>query len=103
MDWVQSAGYPLGRIPDHRAWHRAFGAALRALPADQHRDSALPVLQHWAEPLRSWEDGRSDASRFRQEVARLRPGGEAALPQLSEAYLHRYLADLGFSGSGSPC
>jgi fatty acid CoA ligase FadD9 len=94
MDWVQSAGHPLRRIQDHGAWHRAFGAALQALPADQRRDSALPVLGHWAEPLPGWATGASDASRFRQEVARLRPGGEAGLPALSEGYLHRYLADL---------
>jgi fatty acid CoA ligase FadD9 len=94
MDWVQSAGFPVRRIDGHGAWYRAFRDRLQALPAARRRTSALPVLHQWAEPLRAGDPLRSDASRFRAEVARLRPAGEASVPCLTEAHLHRYLEDL---------
>jgi fatty acid CoA ligase FadD9 len=94
MDWVQSAGHPVRRIADHGAWYQAFRERLQALPAARRRASALPILQQWAEPLQARDHLCSDASRFRAEVARLRPAGEASIPHLTEEYLHRYLEDL---------
>jgi fatty acid CoA ligase FadD9 len=94
VDWVQSAGYRVERIPDHAAWFQAFGARLRDLPGALRQHSSLPILAQWAEPLDGLDAERVDATRFVQQVRRLHPGGEADLPRLDEAYLHKYLDDL---------
>jgi fatty acid CoA ligase FadD9 len=94
MDWVQSAGHPLVRMEDHAAWFALFERRLRELPAGERQRSALPILERWARPLPGWEGERIDASQFLAQVERLRPGGEAEPPHLTEAYLHAYLADL---------
>jgi fatty acid CoA ligase FadD9 len=102
MDWVQSAGYALTRVDDYAAWFSAFGDALRALPAAQRQRSALPILNLWAEPAPGGEGERIDASRFREQVRRRRPGGEADIPHLDEAFLHKYLEDLRALGMVPP-
>ncbi len=94
IDWVESAGYPIERIPDHAAWFTAFTARLQALPAAERQHSALPVLQAWAEPQDPGSGERVDASLFRSEVRRLKPGGEPDIPHLDQALMHRYLEDL---------
>jgi fatty acid CoA ligase FadD9 len=94
IDWVGSAGYPLERIDDYAAWYSAFSARLQALPAGERQHSSLPILHQWAQPAHDWESERADASRFREEVRRHHPSGEADIPHLTEAFLHKYLADL---------
>ena len=94
MDWVQTAGYPLERIQDHGAWFAQLSARLQALPAGERQHTALPILHLWARPLTDWSRERVEASRFRAQVRQTRPGGESGLPQMNEAYLHKYLADL---------
>ena len=94
IHWVETAGYPIRRIDDYASWYQTFGARLMELTADQRQHSALPILQLWAEPNAGRDGERFDASEFRQEVRRLKPGGEADIPHLSEAFLHKYLADL---------
>jgi fatty acid CoA ligase FadD9 len=94
VDWVETAGYPLQRIEDYAAWYQAFSARLQGLPPDARQHSSLPILHQWAEPGRDRERGVADASRFRQEVRRLRPGSDTDIPGLTEAFLHKYLADL---------
>jgi fatty acid CoA ligase FadD9 len=94
IDWVVSAGYAIERVPDHAAWFAAFTARLEALPPEQRQHSSLPILRQWAEPSRGAESERVDASRFDQEVRRLKPGGEAEIPHLTEAFVHKYLEDL---------
>jgi fatty acid CoA ligase FadD9 len=94
VGWVESAGFPVTRIGDHAAWFAAFGDRLRALPEERRRQSALPILRQWAEPVDPRESERVDASRFSAEVGRRRPGGEAVIPRLDEAFVHKYLADL---------
>jgi fatty acid CoA ligase FadD9 len=94
MDWVATAGYPIERVADHAAWFSAFGDRLRQLPAEQRQHSSLPILHQWAEPSPAGASERVDASRFSREVRRLRPCGEAGIPQLNEAFVHKYLADL---------
>jgi fatty acid CoA ligase FadD9 len=94
VDWVETAGYPIQRIADYPAWFSAFKTRLEALPPDQRQHSSLPILQALAEPSGGRESERVDASRFEMEVRRLKPGGEAGIPHLTESFLHKYLADL---------
>ena len=94
MDWVQTAGYPLARLPDHGAWFAQFSERLQALPPSQRQHSALPILHLWAQPITDWGRERVEASGFHAQVRRSRPGGEGDLLHLEEAYLHKYLADL---------
>jgi fatty acid CoA ligase FadD9 len=93
IHWVETAGYPIKWIEDYGEWYAAFGARLQALPAGQRQRSSLPILHQLAQPLDGARE-RADASRFREEVRRRKPGGEADLPHLTEAFVHKYLADL---------
>jgi fatty acid CoA ligase FadD9 len=44
VDWIQSAGYRVERVPDHREWIDRFEATLKALPDEQRQHSSLAVL-----------------------------------------------------------
>ena len=69
-------------------------AKVQALPPEARRHSSLPILRQWAQPSPGTEGERLDATDFLREVQRRRPGGEAAIPHLTEAFVHKYLADL---------
>jgi len=105
IDWLEAAGQPLERVEDHGAWFKAFGARLRALPPDEQRGSALPILQRWANPTPGHDLLHADGTLFRKAVEQLRPGGETVPPHLDEPFLRKYLEDLkalGLVGPGPP-
>ena len=92
VTWMASAGYALERVDDYEAWYGAFSARLQALPAEVRQHSALPILHQWAQPAQV--SPRLDASRFEAQVRLCQPGHETEIPHLSEAFIHKYLADL---------
>ncbi|APR83696.1 Long-chain-fatty-acid--CoA ligase [Minicystis rosea] len=96
VDWIRSAGYPVMRIDDYGRWYEAFQERLEALPAAQKQRSPLPIIQQWARPARS--DQRFDTTelqaRLRALAARPKAKVDAVFPQLTEAYMHKYLEDM---------
>jgi fatty acid CoA ligase FadD9 len=89
VGWIETAGYPVERVPRHAEWLDRFRAALEALPPTQKAASALEVLAPYADPLPR-KVGRDVATRgFRQLVG---PGGTPA--PIDEAYIHKCIADL---------
>jgi len=89
--WIETAGVPLVRIEDHADWLRRFSDRLRNLPDEQRQRSALPILDYVARPHQPGPSGvRNDA--FVAAVRELEAGPE--VPQLSEAYIHKYMDDL---------
>lgn len=91
VDWVESAGYRVSRIDDHGEWLRRFEDKLRNLPEEQRNHSSLNILGHFAEP-HSPAPTLLSSTVFAEAVQGLSIGPD--IPQLSEAYIHKYLADM---------
>jgi fatty acid CoA ligase FadD9 len=102
MAWVESAGYPLERIGEYPAWFAAFKASLEELPAAERQHSTLPILHLWAQPMARGTSFGASTTQFREQVQVTRPAGESAIPQLTEAFLHKYLSDLRALGLLNP-
>ena len=56
MDWVESAGYQLRRIPDYDEWFASFRAALEQLEPRLQAASSLPIIYQWEQPLSQTPD-----------------------------------------------
>lgn len=95
VDWIASAGYSVNRIPNHQEWYERMETKLKALPEEERQLSALNILMAYQQPLYggpSW----IDCTNFKNLVSSLSTLGR--LPHLSEAYIHKYLADLSLLG-----
>ncbi len=91
VDWVASAGYPLERIGDHRQWFEAFEQKLANLPEEQRQHSSINVLGAVRRPYPASET-MPGCERFKAAVRNLAIGPE--VPHLSEAFIHKCLADM---------
>ena len=96
VDWIRSAGYPVTRIDDYARWYEAFTERLEALPAAEKQRSPLPIIQQWAHPTSG--DQRFDTTELQARLRELaeRPGAKVdpVFPQLTEAFMHKYLQDM---------
>jgi fatty acid CoA ligase FadD9 len=95
VDWVVSAGYPLERMDDYAAWYRAFRDLLGRLADPLRQRSPLPIVELWARPAPASAPG-FDASLLLARLRSLsRPGEDlAALPHVTEPFIHKYVADM---------
>jgi len=96
-DWIESAGYPLDRASSHAEWLAQIEARLERLPAQARQASALPILSAFAAPMT-----RSQVRAGGAFAHALRNDGSEAPPALTEAYLHKHLADMQQHGLISP-
>ena len=96
-DWIESAGYPLDRASSHSEWLAQLEARLERLPAQARQSSALPILSAFAAPMT-----RSQVRAGGAFAHALRNDGSEAPPALTEAYLHKHLADMRQHGLISP-
>jgi fatty acid CoA ligase FadD9 len=98
MDWVQTAGYPVERVDDYRAWITEFRKRLSALSDAEKQRSPLPILQQWERPASGRGALVLDCQRLLERLGALsaRPGDEdlALLPHIDEAFIHKYLDDM---------
>lgn len=91
VDWVESAGYPVKRIPEYEAWYRTFEERLKALREPMRQHSPLAILGAWEHPEtfgREVDDAHLLAN-LRAISPRL-----AELPHVSEPLIHRMLDDM---------
>jgi len=88
-DWIESAGYRLDRADSHPEWLEQFEGRLERLPAQARQSSALPILSAFAAPMR-----RGHVHAGGGFAQALRTGGSEASPALTEAYVHKHLADM---------
>lgn len=91
VDWIETAGYRVARLDDHDEWLRRFEDKLRNLPEEQRGHSSLAILGHFAE-RHSAEPTPLVSTDFAAAVRGLTVGPD--LPHLTEAYIHKYLADM---------
>jgi len=88
-DWIASAGYPVKRIADHAEWLRRFEEKLRNLTEPERQHSSLSILGHLEHPHEPNPKPVASAA-FAAAVTQI--------PQLSESYIHKYLADMAALG-----
>lgn len=95
VDWIESAGYPIKRIADHKDWFTQFKAKLGALPEEKRQHSALEVLAAFS---RSYPATIrvADSGNYQNLVQRLQ--GKAIVPSLSEGFIHKCLDDMRLLG-----
>lgn len=90
VDWIESAGYPIHRIADHRAWVKRIKDKLTTLPEHQRQQSMLDLLAAFSRPYPT-NLKTAGCDNFKGLVHQLNNGQEVA--SLSEAFIHKCLAD----------
>jgi fatty acid CoA ligase FadD9 len=91
VDWIEEAGYPVKRIPNHSEWLRQFEARLRALPEEKRQRSSINVLSSLGHPYPAHE--RMFGSKHFQEAVRKLPVGPD-VPHLDQAFILKCLDDM---------
>lgn len=87
-DWVRSAGHPVERIDDYRAWHAAFKSRLNALSRRQRERSLLPLIHAWENPREAGARAPYDMANTQQYLAQME------FPAVTEAFVHKCLDDM---------
>ena len=91
VDWIESAGYPVQRLPDHAEWLKRFEAKLSTLTEHQRQHSSLSVLGGMASPASgSSAPGRQRTFHCRGEGAELRSGSTSHYRGLHSQILGRH-------------
>lgn len=91
LNCMESAGYPLRRIPNYGDWMDRMVKALGALPPDQRSQSILHVMEAYSQE-RPAEPRAASGDAFRDLIASNRQGPSD--PLFSEQYNRKYLRDL---------
>jgi fatty acid CoA ligase FadD9 len=91
VDWIESAGYVVERVPDHAQWLQRFETKLSTLTEQQRQHSSLSVLGAWRRPHPAHppQDG---CVHFIAAVKELSCGPE--VPHITEQFIHKYLDDM---------
>jgi fatty acid CoA ligase FadD9 len=91
VDWVETAGYPLQRVPSHRDWLERFEARLTSMAEQQRQHSSLLVLDVVRKPYSARASAVGSAE-FIDAIRTSSIGPE--IPHLSEAFIHKCLDDM---------
>lgn len=95
VDWIQSAGYPVQRIEDHKSWFERMQDKLNTLPEAQKQQSALDILMAYSRPYPT-SSNPSGCKNFKSLIQEINAGMD--IPHLSETYIHKCLADMQLLG-----
>lgn len=91
VDWIESAGYSVQRIPVHVEWVRRFEEKLRQLSDQQKQLSALAILGHYSQPHPAVEVPFA----YQNYAAALESASPPLkLPHLTEVFVHKFLRDM---------
>ncbi|MFJ2402520.1 carboxylic acid reductase [Streptomyces xanthochromogenes] len=94
IDWLIDAGHRIERIDAYTDWLDRFEAAMRALPEEQRRHSALPLIHGFKDPETAVRGSVIPSDRFRAAVRAVKVGADADIPQLSPSLIRKYAEDL---------
>jgi len=91
VDWVESAGYPIHRIADHKDWVSRITDKLTTLPEEKRQQSVLDLMAAYSRPY-PVHLITSDCDNFKELTQKLNDGRD--ISSLSEAYIHKNLEDI---------
>ena len=89
VDWVESAGFAIERIPDFDDWEKQFETRINTLAKSQRQHSILELMHSVSATPNLVLPGSQN---YQAGLKDLSIGPEA--PHLTEAYIHKYLDDL---------
>ncbi len=91
VDWIESAGYSISRLSQHREWFDRIQIKLKSLPEAQKQLSALEVLSAYADPIPigAYNIGSDNFQELVKGIESIKD-----IPHLSESYIHKYLDDM---------
>ncbi|MFI1353009.1 carboxylic acid reductase [Streptomyces sp. NPDC020898] len=98
VTWLDEAGHPIRRVPDHGDWLVRFETVLRALPEQQRRHSLLPLLHAFSGPEEPLPGSAIPADRFRAAVRKAGIGVDQDIPHLTRELIVKYASDLSQRG-----
>ena len=88
VDWVQSAGYPVKRVPSYAEWYSCLKTALSQLEPAKRSASAWPIVHQWETP-QSADSSIPANDNFCAAIAR--HPTQAAMPAIDAAFIHQCL------------
>ncbi len=91
VDWIETAGYSIHRIANHRDWVNRIKDKLTTLPDSQRQQSVLDLLPAFSRPYPT-NLSTADCDNFKELVHQLNNGND--VPSLSEAFIHKCLKDI---------
>lgn len=94
VDWLIAQGLDIERIDDYDEWRERFEQAMKTLPEDQRKNSALPLMSAYAHPAPPTGGVAMPAEKFRAAVQSAGIGAGHDVPHLSEELIAKYIADL---------
>ena len=68
VDWLVQSGQQIRRIDDYKEWLIGFKMALVELPQTVRRESVLPLLDAYAEPLAPARAASAPTEQFQRAV-----------------------------------
>ncbi|MGE9290382.1 MAG: non-ribosomal peptide synthetase [Puniceicoccales bacterium] len=87
IEWIESFGYSIERIRDYHGWWNSLANALSELPEEEQRDSLIPVLEAYRNPIHPGIDtARGECSIHLPETAKS--------PFFTEDYIHHCVRDI---------
>ena len=92
VDWIESAGHRISRIPNHGEWLARFSDKLHVLPEEQKKQSAIDILGAYAHPIEG--NGATHMACKNYQALVKSELVETGIPHLNEAYIHKCLADM---------
>lgn len=95
VDWIESAGYKIQRISDHKKWFERMEDKLNTLPEAQKQQSALDILIAYSRPYPQVSNP-SGCDNFKTLIQTINSGSD--IPHLSESYIHKCLTDMQLLG-----
>lgn len=91
VDWIETAGYDIHRIKEHKTWYERMENKLKSLSEAQRKHSMIDIMGAYGRPY-PVNANSPDCSNFKALVQQLNNGQD--IPPLSETYIHKYLNDM---------
>lgn len=98
IDWAIESGHSIQRVDNYDDWFNRFETALRGLPEKQRQQSSLPLIHQLKHPMPASAGTGVSALRFRADVQKFAVGKDKDIPQISAAFIRKYLEDLRHTG-----
>lgn len=92
--WLAAAGEQITVVEGYDDWYRQFGDRLAELPEKQRRNSLIPLLHNYVQPMVPVDGGMASAECFRAAVQRAGLGADGDIPHITPQIITNYARGL---------